>query len=44
MPMDMVISAPNVFPFNFSLNIREMDESSLSVNRQGLDIQMVGIK
>ncbi len=44
MPIDMVVSAPNIFPFNFSLNIREMDESSLSVNRQGLDIQMVGIK
>ncbi len=44
MPIDMVISAPIVFPFDFTLNIREMDKSSLNVSRQGLDVQMVGIK
>lgn len=44
LPIDMLVSAPYVFPFKFTLNIREMDESALVVNRQGLDLQMVGIR
>jgi len=43
MPLEMIPAAQVVFPFQFKINIREFEQSNFIINRQGLDMQLVGL-
>jgi len=43
LPIEMITSAAFVFPFKFELNINEMENRGFSINRQGIDMVMVGL-
>lgn len=43
MPLEMIPSAQIVFPFKFRINIREFENSNFNINRQGLDMQLIGL-
>ncbi|MDF9408595.1 hypothetical protein L7E55_09540 [Pelotomaculum isophthalicicum JI] len=43
MPLEMIPAAQFVFPFQFKINIREFEHSNFIINRQGLDMQLVGL-
>jgi hypothetical protein len=43
MPLEMIASAGCVFPFQFELKINDLENSGLSVQRQGLDLLMVSL-
>jgi hypothetical protein len=44
LPVDLITSAPFLYPFRFRLNTTEIDSSSLSLLRQGLDMNMVYLR
>ncbi|WP_157667939.1 hypothetical protein [Desulfotomaculum nigrificans] len=41
LPLKMIPAAQVVFPFRFTLNIREVETGNFVINRQGLDMQLV---
>lgn len=43
LPLEMIPVAQSVFPFQFKVNIREFEHSNFIINRQGLDMQLVGL-
>jgi len=43
LPLEMIPAAQVVFPFQFKLNIREVENGTFVINRQGLDMQLVGL-
>ncbi len=43
MPLEMITSAGSVFPFQFELKLNDLEDSGLSVQRQGLDLLMVSL-
>lgn len=44
MPLEMIPAAQVVFPFQFKINIREFEQSNFIINRQGLDMYLVGLQ
>lgn len=43
LPLEMIPAAKVVFPFQFKLNIREVEDGTFVINRQGLDMRLVGL-
>jgi hypothetical protein len=44
LPVDLITAAPFIYPFRFRLNTTEIDSPSLSLLRQGLDMNMVCLR
>ncbi|MBO8173523.1 MAG: hypothetical protein H0Z33_16775 [Bacillaceae bacterium] len=44
MSLEMINSSAMTFPFDFNLNVNEFEKEYFEVNRQGLDMVMIGLK